>query len=71
MKFIFPLIFFLLGCSTEHSGAQEGGDFIDASVIDSYELEDLNINSTTFGQTLNHTNFLGKVILYYFPSSDT
>lgn len=43
----------------------------DISVINTYELEDLNINSNRFGQTLNHSTFLGKAILYYFPTSDT
>ena len=43
----------------------------DYNAINIYELEDLNANSSTFGQTLNHNTFLGKVILYYFPISDT
>ena len=51
-----------------------GGDnstCIDNSAINAYELEDLNTSSSTFGQTLNHSAFLGKAILYYFPISDT
>ena len=71
MKLLYPLILFLLNCSTEYKETQEGEILIDAGVIDSYQLEDLNINSSTFGQTINHNSFLGKVILYYFPSSDT
>jgi len=43
----------------------------DYNAINIYELEDLNANSNTFGQTLSHNNFLGKAILYYFPISDT
>ena len=43
----------------------------DYNAINIYELEDLNANSSTFGQTLNHNTFLGKAILYYFPISDT
>ena len=51
-----------------------GGDnstCIDDSAIYTYQLEDLNSNSSTFEQILSHNNFLGKAILYYFPSSDT
>jgi len=51
-----------------------GGDnstCIDDSIINIYELEDLNINSSTSGQMLGHSAFLGKAILYYFPISDT
>ena len=51
-----------------------GGDnstCIDESAIYTYQLEDLNSNSSTFEQILSHNNFLGKAILYYFPSSDT
>ena len=43
----------------------------DVNAINTYELEDLNLNSSTFGQTLSHNSFLGKAILYYFPISDT
>ena len=43
----------------------------DYNAINIYELEDLNANSSTFAQTLNHNTFLGKAILYYFPISDT
>ena len=43
----------------------------DVSVISTYELEDLNTYSSTFGQPLKHSAFLGKAILYYFPTSDT
>ena len=43
----------------------------DYNAINAYELEDLNINSSTFGQMLKHSDFLGKAILYYFPISDT
>ncbi len=51
-----------------------GGDnstCTDDSVINTYELEDLNSSSSTFEQTLSHNNFLGKAILYYFSYSDT
>lgn len=44
---------------------------IENSIIDIYELEDLNQNSSTYGQSLSNSDFLGKVILYYFPTSDT
>ena len=43
----------------------------DYNAINTYELEDLNANSSTFGQTLNHSAFLGKAILYYFSSLET
>ena len=62
MKLQYPLILLLLSCSTDPG---------DINVINTYELEDLNTNSSTFGQTLNHSAFLGKAILYYFPISDT
>tara|TARA_B110000495_G_C22855918_1_gene499082 strand:- start:456 stop:644 length:189 start_codon:yes stop_codon:yes gene_type:complete len=62
MKLQYPLILLLLSCSTD-SG--------DINAINAYELEDLNTNSSTFGQALNHSAFLGKAILYYFPISDT
>ena len=44
---------------------------IENSIIDIYELEDLNQNSSTYGQYLSNSDFSGKVILYYFPTSDT
>jgi len=62
MKLQYPLILLLLSCSTDPG---------DINAINTYELEDLNTNSSTFGQTLNHSAFLGKAILYYFPISDT
>ena len=62
MKLQYPLILLLLSCSTDPG---------DINAINAYELEDLNTNSSTFGQTLNHSAFLGKAILYYFPISDT
>jgi len=77
MKPLYPLILFLLTCSTnpfkDICGVVDGdgSTCIDTSIIDSYQLKDLNITSATFGETLSHNNFLGKVILYYFPSSDT
>ena len=51
-----------------------GGDnstCIDNSIINTYQLEDLNTSSSTFGLLLSHSDFLGKAILYYFPTSDT
>ena len=44
---------------------------IPESIIDSYQLLDLNENSVTYGQYISHGDFIGKVVLYYFPTSDT
>ena len=88
MKLLYPLILFLLSCSTEPedcTGVEGGSATIDDcglcngdnstcienSIIDIYELEDLNQNSSTYGQSLSNSDFSGKVILYYFPTSDT
>ena len=43
----------------------------DDNTLNSYQLEDLNSSSSSFGETLSHNTFSGKVILYYFPLSDT
>jgi hypothetical protein len=51
-----------------------GGDnstCTDDNTLNSYQLEDLNSSSSSFGETLSHNTFSGKVILYYFPLSDT
>ena len=69
MKLLYPLILLLLSCSTVPGDINAVSGDINA--INTYELEDLNTNSSTFGQTLNHSAFLGKAILYYFPISDT
>ena len=69
MKLLYPLILLLLSCSTVPGDINAVSEDINA--INTYELEDLNTNSSTFGQTLNHSAFLGKAILYYFPISDT
>ena len=67
MKLLYTLIILLLSCSTE----PEDCAGVAGGAINTYELEDLNTNSSTFGQTLSHNNFLGKAILYYFSSSET
>ena len=69
MKLLYTLILLLLSCSTVPGDINAVSE--DINVINTYELEDLNTNSSTFGQTLNHSAFLGKAILYYFPISDT
>ena len=56
------ILLLIVGCGTEPE---------DYNAINSYQLEDLNSNSSSFGQTLSHNIFLGKVILYYFSSSET
>ena len=56
------LIIFLLSCDKS---------VIKVPELINYELTDLNVNSLFYGQVLSHDRFLDKVILYYFPSSDT
>ena len=51
-------------------GVCNGNNITDCLMID-YSLTDLNQNSFTFGNKLSKGDFLGRVVLYYFPSSDT
>ena len=51
------ILLLIVGCGTEPE---------DYNAINSYQLEDLNSNSSSFGQTLSHNTFSGKIILYYF-----
>ena len=61
-KLIIISILIIIGCATDPE--------LD-NALHSYQLEDLNSNSITFGEILSHNTFIGKAILYYFPISDT
>tara|TARA_B100000700_G_C14541575_1_gene622248 strand:+ start:228 stop:428 length:201 start_codon:yes stop_codon:yes gene_type:complete len=43
----------------------------DSSLNQTWAAEDLNPNSSSYGENINPENYEGLVSMYYFPSSPT
>lgn len=63
--YIFPLFFLFFSCSGNNNDLPKLGEVL------SFELEDLNEFSFTYGELIGPQSFFPKVTLYYFTNNET